>query len=416
MIIQTAAPKRGDAQASSAPPPPEPVIHLPLWLLVLVTTSGTFGIHVFVPALPAAGAALDAPASLMSLTISLYALGLALGQLFYGPVSDRFGRRPVLLVGLTLYALAGLVAALAPEAHALVAARLLQALGGCAGLALGRAMVRDVSPPKEAASRLAILNLAVSAGPAMAPLIGGFLAEHVSWRAIFLFLSLMGAATTLLALRLLPETHPGGRGRSVAALVRDYRRLIGSPAFLGFAIGGGCATTSWFSYLTALPFMVVNQLGRPISQVGFIALAMVLGTSLGNVIASRLARRVSLTILLPCASAFGVAGALLFLISVLSGHLSLVTVIAGPFLFMVGVGVTSPLSLTKAISVNPAVIGSAAGLYGFSQMGVGAICASLVGFGSNPAIGAATVLASAAALGLVCFTVALLWEKRRQIR
>ena len=393
-------------------PSPQPAIRLPLWLLVLVTTSGTFGIHVFVPALPAAGVALQAPAALMSLTISLYALGLALGQLFYGPVSDRFGRRPVLLIGLTLYSLAGLVAALAPEAHALIAARLLQALGGCAGLALGRAMVRDVAPPREAASRLALLNLAVSAGPAMAPLIGGFLAEQVNWRAIFLFMAFMGGTTTLLALRILPETHPGGRGRSVAALARDYRHLIGSPVFLGYAIGGGCATTSWFAYLTALPFMVVEQLGRPVREVGLIALAMVLGTSIGNAVASRLVRRVSLSILLPCASAFGVMGSLLFLIAVLSGQLSLVTIILGPFLFMVGVGVTSPLALTKAISVNPAVIGSASGLYGFSQMGVGAVCASLAGLGQAPAVAGATVLAGAAVLGLGCFIAAQVWERR----
>jgi DHA1 family bicyclomycin/chloramphenicol resistance-like MFS transporter len=389
-----------------------PAIHLPLWLLVLITTSGTFGIHVFVPALPQAGAALQAPAALMSLTISLYVLGLALGQLFYGPISDSFGRRPVLLAGLTLYALAGLMAALAPEAHWLVGARLLQAMGGCAGLALGRAMVRDVSPPREAASRLAVLNLAVSAGPAMAPLIGGFLTEQLGWRSVLLFLSLMGAGTTLLALRILPETNQGGRGRSVAALAQDYRRLISSPAFLGYAIGGGCATTSWYAYLTALPFMVMDQLGRPLREVGFIAITLMLGTSLGNLVAARLLRRFSLSVLLPCASLAGVLGTLIFLAPVLAGHLSLLTIIAGPLIYMIGVGVTSPLALTRAISVNPAVIGSAAGLYGCIQMGVGAVCAALVGFGGNPAVAAAVILAGATVLGLLCFVMAMAWERR----
>jgi DHA1 family bicyclomycin/chloramphenicol resistance-like MFS transporter len=389
-----------------------PAIHLPLWLLVLITTSGTFGIHVFVPALPQAGASLQAPAALMSLTISLYVLGLGLGQLFYGPISDSFGRRPVLLAGLTLYSLAGLMAALAPEAHWLIGARLLQAMGGCAGLALGRAMVRDVSPPREAASRLAVLNLAVSAGPAMAPLIGGFLAEYLGWRAVLVFLSLMGAGTTLLALRILPETNRGGQGRSAAALAQDYRRLIASPAFLGYAIGGGCATTSWYAYLTALPFMVMDQLGRPIREVGFIAITLMLGTSLGNILAARLLRRFSLSVLLPCASLVGVLGTLMFLASVMTGHLTLFAVVAGPLIYMVGLGVTSPLALTKAVSVNPAVIGSAAGLYGCAQMGVGAICAALVGFGSNPAMAAAAILTGSTVLGLLCFILALAWERR----
>lgn len=390
-----------------------PTIHLPLWLLVLITTSGTFGIHVFVPALPQAGAALQAPAALMSLTISLYVLGLALGQLFYGPVSDSFGRRPVLLVGLTLYGLAGLMAALAPEAHWLVGARFLQAMGGCAGLALGRAMVRDVSAPREAASRLALLNLAVSAGPCMAPLIGGFLTEHLGWRAVLLFLSLMGIATTLVALRVLPETNRGGQGRSAAALAQDYRRLIASPAFLGYAIGGGCATTSWYAYLTALPFMVVEQLGRPVPEVGFVAIALMLGTSLGNFLAAWLLRRFRLVVLLPAASLFGVLGVLMFLVPVMAGSLNLAIVIVGPLIYMVGVGITSPLAMAKAIGVNPAVIGSAAGLYGCVQMGVGAICAALVGFGREPAVAAGVVLTGATVLGLLCFLLALAWERRR---
>jgi len=400
----------------AAPDPAErasaPAIHLPIWLLVLITTSGTFGIHVFVPALPQAGAALQAPAALMSLTISLYVLGLALGQLFYGPVSDSLGRRPVLLAGLSLYSLAGLMAALAPEAHWLVGARLLQAMGGCAGLALGRAMVRDVSPPREAASRLAVLNLAVSVGPAMAPLLGGLLTEYLGWRAVLLFLCLMGAGTTLLALRILPETNRGGQGRSAAALAQDYRRLITSPAFLGYAIGGGCATTSWYAYLTALPFMVMDQLGRPLREVGFIAIALMLGTSLGNFLAARLLRRISLSVLLPWASLLGILGTLVFLVPVMAGHLNLAIVVIGPLIYMVGVGITSPLALTKALGVNPAVIGSAAGLYGCVQMGVGALCAAMVGFGGHPALAGGSVLTGATILGLLCFMGALAWERR----
>ncbi|MXP63373.1 Bcr/CflA family efflux MFS transporter [Roseomonas sp. M0104] len=386
----------------------------PLWLLVLITTSGTLGIHIFVPALPQAGAELGAGNGAMQLTISLYILGLAVGQLVYGPLSDNFGRRPVLLGGLTLYTFASLAALLAPGVEWLIGTRLLQALGGCAGLALGRAIVRDTSEPREAASRLAALSLVVSVGPGVAPLIGTSLSEWLGWRAIFVLLCAMGATTVLLCLRRLPETRAGTSGRSAAALARDYRSLLRSPAFLGFAIGGGCATTSWYAYLAAMPFIFVQQLGRPLQEVGFCYLLLVAGTSAGNLLTNRLVARLGIARLLLSASALGILGAFVFLGGVLSGHLNLLLAVGGPLLFTLGVGIASPLALTRAVGVNPQIIGSAAGLYGCSQMAVGALCASLAGVGGDPALAAAVVLASAAVIGQVAFWVGLRWEARRE--
>ena len=389
--------------SGAASPPAAP----PLWLLVLVTTSGTLGIHIFVPALPQAAADFGAGSGATQLTISLYILGLAVGQLGYGPLSDRFGRRPVLLAGLALYTAAGLLAALAPSLNWLIAARLLQALGGCAGLALGRAIVRDTAGPREAASRLAALSMVVSVGPGIAPLIGSALSESLGWRSIFALLCLMGAATILLALLRLPETSMGGRSRGAAALLRDYAGLLRSPSFLGFAIGGGCATTSWYAYLAAMPFILVQQLGRPLHEVGLVYLVLVGGTALGNLMANRLVLRLGIRRLILGASALGVFGALLLLGAVLLGRLDLTMAVLGPLLFTIGVGIASPLALTKAVSVNPAMIGSASGLYGFSQMAVGALCAALAGVGSQPALAAATVLSVAALTGLAAFHLAL---------
>lgn len=402
-----------DIAASPAAPrdetaPPRP----PLWLLVLITTSGTLGIHIFVPALPQAAAEFGVGTGAMQLTISLYILGLAVGQLGYGPLSDALGRRPVLLAGLALYSLAGLAAALAPEVRWLIGARLLQALGGCAGLALGRAMVRDTATPREAASRLALLNLVVSVGPGIAPLVGTLLSETLGWRAIFLGLCGMGAGTLLLSLWRLPETNRQKQGRGAAALARDYGQLLRSRAFLGFAIGGGCATTSWYAYLAALPFILVQQLGRPVHEIGLCYLLLVGGTSVGNILANRLVGRLGMKRLLLGASGFGVLGALLFLGAVLGGRLTLALAVLGPLMFTVGVGVASPLALTRAVGVNPRVIGSAAGLYGCSQMAVGALCAALAGIGPDPALAAALVLSVAAATGFLAFLVALRAERR----
>ena len=144
-------------------------MNAPLWLLTLITFSGTLAMHIFVPALPEAARDLGASIGGMQMTVSVYIFGLAVGQLAYGPLSDRFGRRPVLMAGLVLYALAGLAAAFAPDVHSLIVARLLQALGGCAGLVIGRAIVRDTALPQEAARRLAMMNLMVAIGPGAAP-------------------------------------------------------------------------------------------------------------------------------------------------------------------------------------------------------------------------------------------------------
>src|SRR5262249_13067651 len=205
-------------------------VSAPLWLLTLITFSGTLAMHIFVPALPEAARDLGASVGSMQLTMSVYILGLALGQLAYGPLSDRFGRRPVLMAGLVLYALAGLAAALVRDVHSLIVARLLQALGGCAGLVIGRAIVRDTALPQEAARRLALMNLMVVVGPGAAPLIGGALAASLGWRSIFLALALLGVANLLCSWRLLPETKAPPAPSAAPGPARNYRRPLLSPA------------------------------------------------------------------------------------------------------------------------------------------------------------------------------------------
>lgn len=379
----------------------------PLWLLALITFSGTLAMHIFVPALPLAGADLGVGVATMQMTVSFYILGLAAGQLVYGPISDRFGRRPTLMVGLVIYTAAGLAAGLAPDAQALVVARLCQALGGCAGMVLGRAIIRDTSPTEEAARRQAMMNLMVTLGPATAPLIGSLVAFNLGWRAIFVLLCGLGIANLLLAWRLLPETARTGAGMGAAGLVRNYAWLLRSPAFLGYAVGGGCATTSMYAFVATAPFIFVQQLGRPAYEAGPYLALLVLGVWAGSLIASRLVGRVPLRRLLVTANAVSVAAAFVFLGAVLLGKLTLALTIATMFLFTLGVGTAAPAALTQAISVNAQVIGSASGLYGFAQMTVGALCTTLAGLGSDPALAAGLVLAGSGVVAQLCFAVAV---------
>ena len=383
-----------------------------LWLLVLITLSGTLAMHMFVPALPDAARDLRASIPAMQMTVSLYIVGLAVGQLVYGPISDCFGRRPVLMAGLSLYTAAGLAAAFAPGVQSLVAARLLQAVGGCAGLVLGRAIVRDTAAPEDAVRRLALMNLVVAAGPGLAPIIGGALSATIGWRSIFLLLAALGASSILFAWRLLPETGRPTGDISVLSMARDYKSLVGSPAFLGYAIGGGCATTAMYGFIAAAPFIFVNDLHRPTHEVGLYLGLLIIGVSIGSALASRLIGRVPIERLMVGANLLSVAAAVAFLGLVLAGRESVETIVALMFLFTLGAGMASPTALTKAISVNPDAIGSAAGLYGFAQMAVGAVSTTLAGLGANPALAAASVLAAAGVIGQAAFFIALRNESR----
>jgi MFS transporter, DHA1 family, multidrug resistance protein len=377
-----------------------------LWLLGLITFSGTLAMHIFVPALPHAARDLGASASAIQLTMSVYILGLAASQLIYGPLADQFGRRPVLMVGLVIYAATGLWAAFAPDVNTLIMLRLLQALGGGSGMVIGRAMVRDNALPKDAARRLALMNLMVVIGPGVAPLIGSGVTATLGWRALFFLLAGLGVVNFLFTWKILPETRPPGRTAHVGMLLRDYGRLLKSPVFLCYTLGGGCATTAMYGFVAASPFIFTHQLGRPDYEVGMYLAVQFAGVWLGSVAAARIISRVPIARLAIGANFVSVLAAVVFLAAAMTDHLSVPLVVASMFFFAAGAGIASPAALTQAISVNPNVIGSASGLYGFSQMGVGAICTAAVGLGGNPALSSALVLVGAGVIAQSCFWIA----------
>ena len=361
--------------------------------------------HIFVPALPIAATDLGVGFSAMQMTISLYIAGLALGQIIYGPLSDRFGRRPALMVGLADYVAASVACLMAQDANVLIVARLFQALGGSAGLALGRAIVRDTSGETDAARRLALMNLMVTLGPALAPLLGGT-PRRRNRVAIDLRAALCARRRQFrFDLAALPETSAASPHAN-AALVRNYGQLLRSPAFLGFAIGGGCATTSVYAFIAAAPFIFVHELHRPLGEVGPYLAMLIVGVWFGSLAASRLIRFVPIRRLLIASNGLSLIAAFGLLAAVLSGHLSVAFAVGAMFVFTLGAGTASPVALTEAISVNPKVVGSASGLYGFSQMAIGALCTALAGLGQSPGLAAAVVLAGAGVVAQVAFWIA----------
>ncbi len=334
--------------------------------------------HLVIPALPATALALGVSAGTIQLTITLYLIGLAIGQLAYGPISDRFGRRPVLLAGLGMFTLAGVATALAPSAGLLILARIVQSVGGCAGLVLGRAMVRDAAAGDRAAAQLALLTLVMSMAPAVAPVLGGAMVGWFGWRAAFGLLAVVGALTTGLVAWKLPETNRPGAARTRGALLASSLRLMRSRAFRGYALGGACTTTSFYAFMGASPFIFIDRLHQTPQQVGLYYMLLMVGLAAGGLSANRLAGRVAAGRLLLGANVISIVAAAAFLLVWKLDGLSVVGVVASVALFMMGAGIASPFALTAAISVNPNAIGAASGLYGAVQMSYGALCTVIV--------------------------------------
>ena len=282
----------------------------PFWLLAAVTATGTLAMHILIPVLPLAAADFSVSRRAIQQAITLYLFGIAGGQLLYGPVSDRFGRRPTLIAALILYIAAGAVAGWAATIGTLLIARVLQAVGGCGGLVLGRAIVRDSAGRGEATSRMALLTMVQSLAPGVGPAVGGFLGAWFGWRSIFVMLVALDLVTLAGVVLAMPETTAARRS---GRMLRGYPQLLRSRTFCGYLFGGVFTSTTFFAYLTASPFIFTDMLHRPATEVGLYYLVVLAGVPIGSFGSSRLARRVPSVLLLRATSAIALTGAALFL-------------------------------------------------------------------------------------------------------
>ncbi len=371
--------------------------------LIAITALGPLALNILLPSLPRLPEALDTDFGTAQLTLSLFLAGLAVCQLVYGPLSDRFGRRPVLLAGLGLFIAGSALGLVADHILTVIAARLIQAIGGCAGLVLARAIVRDLYPRDRAASVLGYVTMAMVVAPMLAPVIGGYLDVWFGWRAGFAVVGLAGLAVLAATLAGLRETHfdrqslPGPTG-----LVLTYAGLLARPGFARYAGHTAFATAGFFAFLGGAPFVVVELMGRSPSAYGIFFALSALGYMAGNFAAGRLSTAIGIDRMLLAGATISMLGALVMLGLVWAGWLTPLTLFGPMLVFGFGNGLSIPNGIAGAVSADPRRAGAASGLTGFLQMGTGAAVSALVGhIVVDSAVPMAAVMSGAALLALL---------------
>lgn len=351
-----------------------------LLMLIAVAAVSPLGINLYLPSMPGMVAALGVDYAAVQFTLSIYLAAVALGQLVIGPISDRYGRRPVLLGGLVMFVLGSLVCMLAPNAGVLNLGRVIQALGGCAGITLSRAIVRDMYDRTQAASMIAYVTMGMAVAPMIAPTIGGVLEAMQGWRASFGFLALFGLLTLAAVHVLLHETNPwrdepGGSEQ----LIKGYGKLLRIPAFWGFALTAGLTSASFFAFVGGAAYVVIDLMGRSPVEYGLYFGLVSVGYIAGNFCSGRFVtqvgplRMIRMGLLLAIASAL-IMASLYALDDMQPAFLFVPTMLLG-----MGNGLVLPNCIAGAVSVKPEVAGSASGLAGSIQIGFGAMVAPLVG-------------------------------------
>lgn len=375
-------------------------------LLVWISISGTFPIHLFVPVLPQAAHDLNVTPAAVQSAITAYLVGLSLGQLILGPVSDRLGRRPVLVAGLFVYVVGTLGVAFSTGLAALICARGVQAIGGCAGLVLGRAITRDTAGPQEATRRMAILAAAMSLGPGLAPIVGAHVALLVGWRGMFLALAAVSAALFILTAMTLPETHISRRSSHWHTYVRSWGQLLANARFRRFCVGGAFATTSFYAFVANAPFILHERFGFDTGSIGSLYLLVVGSLTVGSLAASRVAGRVSSHAIVVGTSVCMCLAAGTTIVMEITDTIEIVGYLASIMVLTGSIGLCSPFAISEAVNVDPAAIGAASGLYGCLQMGTGAIIVLAVGLvPATPIMATGIVLLAASVIAFVSFVI-----------
>lgn len=350
----------------------------PTAVLILLTMVGPFSFNVFVPSTPSIATDLGTSALYAQWTLTAYLIGMAFGQLIYGPTSDRFGRRPVMFLSLIGYFLASLWVTLSPTIDSLVLARGIQALCGCSTMVLTRAIIMDVYGQDRAASALAYITMAMAAAPAIAPAVGGMMDQYFDWRASGWLLVGWGGAALILARTFLVETNMNRIPRiHVINLIEIYTRLLQSPKFLVYTFFNVFMVGAFFTFVGGAPYIVVNIMQGTPADYGFYFILVSVGFMMGSFFAGRFSTGLGINRMILLGSLCALFGAAALFVTTLALPLSLPGLFIPMMFVSAGSGIAQPSAVAAAVGASAEIAGSASGLMGFIQTGI-AGCFTLI--------------------------------------
>lgn len=348
-----------------------------MFTLILLTALSVLSLNMFLPSLSNMAADFQADYSLVSLSIAGYLAITAVLQVIMGPLSDRFGRRPVLLAGLAVFTLASLVCALTTDIWVFLAFRAFQG-AVISGWLLSLAVIRDTAPPQEAASRIGYLSMAMAVAPMLGPMFGGALDELFGWRANFVVYTGLGVAALALCWIDLGETNTAP-SETFAEQFQTYPELLRSRRYWGYALCMAFSTGAFYSFLAGTPLVAVTVLGLAPASVGFYMGTITAGFALGSFLSGRWANRFPLTTMMISGRLVACAGLVAGLALLLSGFVNEISLFGATVLVGLGNGLTMPSCNAGVLSVRPKLAGSAAGLAGALMVGGGAVLTSITG-------------------------------------
>jgi DHA1 family bicyclomycin/chloramphenicol resistance-like MFS transporter len=352
-------------------------------LLVLgaLAAFAPLSIDMYLPAFPAIEGAFAASTGAVQTTLATFFVGFALGQALYGPVTDAFGRKAPLYVGLAVYVAASAGCALAPSVAALAGLRFVQAVGACAGAVISRAVVRDVFTASEAPRIYGALMLVTGLAPILAPLLGGWLLAWFGWQAIFWALAVAGALCLVAVWLQLPETHPPAARRRLALVpsLAAYARLLADRGFVGYALSGGLAMAGMFAYIAGSPFVFIQLHGVPPERYGWLFGANALGLVIAAQANGRVRRPGHAHATLRWANVVQAASGLVLLATAAAGAGGLAGVALPLFVYVASLGFVLPNATALAMAPHGANAGVASALLGTLQFSTAALAATAVG-------------------------------------
>lgn len=347
----------------------------------MLSAFGPLSMDMYLPSLPILAEYFGSSAAKAQLTLSAFTVGFAVGQLVYGPLSDRLGRKWVLVSGIALYVAASFACAVASDIDTLIAVRVLQALGGGAGVVLTRAIVRDLYSREAGARALSLMLLVPSLAALVGPFIGGHILLWADWRAIFWLLTALGAAILLLAALRLPETLPRDQRTTTGAarIVREYGIVIADRQALGYMLCGAFSFAGMFAQLSGTPFVYIELFGVAPEDFGYLFALNIVGIMLGSYVNSRLVTRFGIRRMLVFGTSLALLGGLSVALFATLGIGGLAAIVASIVVFMMPHNVVNANATAGALEKFPQIAGTASALLGAVRFATGAAVGAAVG-------------------------------------